>query len=196
MEIAFTTRVRPDTGFTNGKLGMWLFLASEVMFFGGLFSAYAFLRTAAESWPPVDLPHGVVFAGAMTGVLVAAHACVYGAAAVQKTSAVVVVRLLLCTSMALSAVFLGMLMMQYRGLVRADLLPRTNTYVALYFMLTGLHGLHVFGAVLVELWFVIIASAQGATDRIRFEGRLEILAMFWLLLVVLWLVKFILFYVV
>jgi len=51
MDIPYTVKDRPDTGLYNGKLGIWLFLASEVMLFGGLFSAYVFLRTGAESWP-------------------------------------------------------------------------------------------------------------------------------------------------
>ena len=50
-DIPFTTEVRPDTGLTNPKLGIWLFLASEVMLFGALFSSYALLRMGAESWP-------------------------------------------------------------------------------------------------------------------------------------------------
>ena len=45
MEIPYTTEVRPDTGLTNPKLGIWLFLASEVMLFGSLFSS---VRAAAE----------------------------------------------------------------------------------------------------------------------------------------------------
>ena len=44
MEIPYTFTARPDTGLYNGKLGIWLFLASEVMLFGGLFSAYILLR--------------------------------------------------------------------------------------------------------------------------------------------------------
>ena len=44
MEIPFEVKPRPDTGLWNAKVGIWLFLASEVMLFGGLFSAYVFLR--------------------------------------------------------------------------------------------------------------------------------------------------------
>ena len=47
MEIPYTVDERPDTGVYNAKLGVWLFLASEVMLFGGLFSAYVFLRLGA-----------------------------------------------------------------------------------------------------------------------------------------------------
>ena len=51
MEIPYTVAARPDTGVNNAKLGVWLFLASEVMLFGGLFSAYVFLRVGAPEWP-------------------------------------------------------------------------------------------------------------------------------------------------
>jgi cytochrome c oxidase subunit III len=53
MEIPYTVTARPDTGLWNAKVGIWLFLASEVMLFGGLFSAYIFLRLDAQAgyWP-------------------------------------------------------------------------------------------------------------------------------------------------
>ena len=53
MEIPYTVEHRPDTGIYNAKLGIWLFLASEVMLFGGLFSAYILLRVGADEgmWP-------------------------------------------------------------------------------------------------------------------------------------------------
>ena len=53
MDIPYTVNARPDTGLYNGKLGVWLFLASEVMLFGALFTAYLFMRIGAEdgTWP-------------------------------------------------------------------------------------------------------------------------------------------------
>jgi cytochrome c oxidase subunit 3 len=55
MDIPYTIEARPDTGLYNAKLGIWLFLASEVMLFGGLFSAYVLLRVGA---PEGFWPHG------------------------------------------------------------------------------------------------------------------------------------------
>ena len=55
MDIPYTVEVRPDTGLYNAKLGIWLFLASEVMLFGALFSAYILLRVGA---PEGYWPHG------------------------------------------------------------------------------------------------------------------------------------------
>lgn len=78
MEIPYNVSARPDTGLYNAKLGIWLFLASEVMLFGGLFSAYIFLRMAAEPgyWPMglLNVPVGtfntfVLIASSVTVVL-------------------------------------------------------------------------------------------------------------------------------
>jgi len=57
MDIPYTTTARPDTGLWNAKVGIWLFLASEVMLFGGLFSAYIFLRLDS---PPGYWPRGLL----------------------------------------------------------------------------------------------------------------------------------------
>ena len=51
MEIPYTTHAREDTGLYNAKVGIWLFLASEVMLFGALFSALILIRTSAPTWP-------------------------------------------------------------------------------------------------------------------------------------------------
>ncbi len=63
MEIPHTVSARPDTGLYNAKVGIWLFLASEVMLFGGLFSGYVFLRLGADyPWPEhvLDIAPGFI----------------------------------------------------------------------------------------------------------------------------------------
>ena len=64
MEIPYTYKPRPDTGLYNAKVGIWLFLASEVMLFGALFSSYILLRVMAPEgdWPSLALawPHGLL----------------------------------------------------------------------------------------------------------------------------------------
>jgi cytochrome c oxidase subunit 3 len=84
MEIPYTVSTRPDTGLWNAKIGIWLFLASEVMLFGGLFSAYIFLRLDAE---PGMWPHGLlnVPVGTMnTAILIASSVTVVLAWAALK----------------------------------------------------------------------------------------------------------------
>ena len=56
IKIPYNSTERPDTGLYNAKLGVWLFLASEVMLFGALFSTYVLLRTGADTWE-----HGAEF---------------------------------------------------------------------------------------------------------------------------------------
>ena len=83
-EVPYTVAARPDTGLYNAKLGIWLFLASEVMLFGGLFSAYIFLRIGAEPgyWPSglLNVPVGT----ANTAVLIASSVTVVLAWAALK----------------------------------------------------------------------------------------------------------------
>jgi cytochrome c oxidase subunit 3 len=57
MELPYISEPRPDTGLFNAKVGIWLFLASEVMLFGALFSSYILLRVGAE---PGTWPHGLL----------------------------------------------------------------------------------------------------------------------------------------
>jgi cytochrome c oxidase subunit 3 len=57
MEIPYVSEPRPDTGVYNAKVGIWLFLASEVMLFGALFSSYILLRVGAA---PADWPSGLL----------------------------------------------------------------------------------------------------------------------------------------
>src|SRR5438477_4912316 len=76
MEIPYVVEPRPDTGLFNAKVGIWLFLASEVMLFGALFSSYVLLRVGSNSWPHglLNVPIGtfntfVLIASSVTVVL-------------------------------------------------------------------------------------------------------------------------------
>ena len=78
MEIPYEVTPRRDTGLYNAKLGVWLFLASEVMLFGGLFSAYVFLRLGIQDgvdnpWPwGVSVHKSYVWLGAINTVVLIA----------------------------------------------------------------------------------------------------------------------------
>ena len=84
MDIPYTTTARRDTGLWNSKIGIWLFLASEVMLFGGLFSSYIFLRMGAAPgyWPKglLNVPVGT----ANTAILIASSVTVVLAWAALK----------------------------------------------------------------------------------------------------------------
>lgn len=106
MEIPYTVRPRPDTGLANPKLGIWLFLASEVMLFGGLFSAYIFLRIGAE---PGYWPHGLlnVPVGAMnTAILIASSVTIVLAWASLKMRKLSAYKIWMGVSILCGAIFL------------------------------------------------------------------------------------------
>lgn len=106
MEIPHTVSARPDTGLYNAKLGIWLFLASEVMLFGGLFSAYVFLRLGAEDgyWPHglLDVPVGTL----NTIILIASSITIVLGWASLKMRQYARYRLFLLATILLGSVFL------------------------------------------------------------------------------------------
>lgn len=84
MEIPYNVEARPDTGLYNAKVGIWLFLASEVMLFGALFSSYIMLRVGADVWPhgllnvPIGTLNTVVLITSSITVVLAWAACKLG----------------------------------------------------------------------------------------------------------------------
>jgi cytochrome c oxidase subunit 3 len=107
MEIPYTVTARPDTGLYNAKLGIWLFLASEVMLFGGLFSAYVFLRIGAEDgyWPHglLNVPIGTL----NTAILISSSITVVLAWASLKMRQYARYRMLLGATILLGLTFLA-----------------------------------------------------------------------------------------
>ena len=106
MDIPYTVSARPDTGLYSGKIGIWLFLASEVMLFGGLFSAYLFLRMGAA---PGMWPHGLLnvpVGTANTFILIASSVTVVMSWAALKMRKFNQYRLWMALTIILGTVFL------------------------------------------------------------------------------------------
>lgn len=184
--IPYTADRRFDTGVTNVTMGIWLFLASEVMLFGALFSAYALLRVSAGSWP-----HGrdllSVDAGlANTAVLLASTACVWRARSAQRA-----VKTWLIGSAVLAAIFVLVKGQEYQWEFGRGLVPATNTFLALYFTLTGLHAVHVLCGALANVW---AAQSAGRAGDVLTAGRVHALSLYWTFVDIVWLVILFLIY--
>src|SRR5215510_7972474 len=106
MEIPYNASGRPDTGVTNQTLGMWLFLASEVMLFGSLFSSYALLRSGALSWPDQSSIVNVRLATVNTVVLITSSVAVLRSLAALRGGNVARFRALMATTATLGILFL------------------------------------------------------------------------------------------
>ena len=289
MEIPYTVSARRDTGLWNAKVGIWLFLASEVMLFGGLFSAYIFLRLDAG---PGEWPHGLlnVPVGTMnTAILIASSVTVVLAWAALKMRDLTKYKIYMTLTILCGVIFLvvklayewpqkfdhfgafikedalgkyeqylGNKRLLEKGLaprkeitghlhnhealhdpnikeyevaldpVNADpdnpamdrphfwplpatskiatvekedvqyegmFLPRHSAYFASYFTITGLHGAHVLGGVLVFCYMMLPASFRlYRHNPEHLANRVEVAGLFWHFVDLVWIFVFPLFY--
>src|SRR6187401_2222939 len=154
MDIPYTFAERRDTGLTNGKIGIWLFLASEVMLFGALFATYILLRTGAPSWPRGDTILNVPLATFNTIVLITSSVTMVMAWASLMRNQFGKFRLYMGSTVLLGGVFLVVKYFEYSHTFHEGLLPSSNNFLAIYFTLTGLHMLHVIGGMTVTAYFL------------------------------------------
>jgi cytochrome c oxidase subunit 3 len=288
MEIPYTVTARPDTGLWNAKVGIWLFLASEVMLFGGLFSAYIFLRLDAQSgyWP-----HGLlnVPVGTMnTAILIASSVTVVLAWASLKMRQYARYKFFMAITILCGVIFLfvklyfewpqkfdhfgayikpsalekyepylGNKHLLSEGLPprveitghlhnhealqdpkikeyevgldpvytdptnpkmdrphflyvgptekiaridKADVeratmfVPSHSTFFATYFTITGLHGLHVLGGVIVFVYLFLFGATTYRQNPEHLANRVEVAGLFWHFVDLVWIFVFPLFY--
>lgn len=254
--IPYTTQPHRETGLYNAKVGIWLFLASEVMLFGALFSSYVLLRVGAETWPHglLNIPVGTF----NTGVLIISSVTVVMAWASLKLGQFKQARAYLLATILCAGLFLVIKTFEYKakfthyevrltdGKVMTGHLvangktaflsleklkamkvdkfefhpdaahgshakeahpasiqietakveklesfgPWHHTYFAIYFTLTGLHGIHVFGGLLVFLYFFGPGAAMYHTDPARYINRIEVAGLFWHFVDLVWIFLF------
>ena len=192
MQIPYSVEARPDTGLTNAKLGIWLFLASEVMLFAGLFSGYALLRTGAVDWPHHVLPVGM--ATLNTALLITSSMTVTLAWAALKANNWSRHRLYLALTVVLGVVFLGIKFMEYGQHIAAGELPSTNTFFAIYFTLTAVHALHIVGGLAVMVYLLGPGSRLWARNPAQFTNRMEAAGLYWHFVDFVWIFLFPLLY--
>ena len=201
MEIPYTVKPRPDTGLYNGKLGIWLFLASEVMLFGSLFSSYVLLRVGAPAqfWPSgVEAGLNVPIGTFNTMVLIGSSVTMVMSWASLKMNKLGAFKGYFATTIFLGALFLVVKAFEYSDKFSHGVFPWVgwpeagdpSTFYALYFTLTGLHALHVLLGILPNLWLLVFGVAMWETDRERFTGRIEIAGLYWHFVDLVWIFLF------
>ena len=189
--IPYAVDIRPDTGLNNGKMGIWLFLASEVMLFGGLFSSYVLLRTGASHWPlGVDEGLNIWLGLVNTIVLITSSVTMVMAWASLKMQDFDKFKKFLGATLLLSCVFLVVKAFEYGAKFAHGSVPSKNTFLAIYFVLTGVHGLHIIGGMVVNGYFWGPGSKMWKTDPERFTGRIEIAGLYWHFVDLVWIFLF------
>lgn len=190
LEIPYTVSPRPDTGVYNAKLGIWLFLASEVMLFGALFSSYILLRTGAPTWPRGWTFLNVPLATANTFILIASSVTVVLGWANFRLGNFKWGRIFIALTIVCALLFLVNKGFEYRHEFIEHRYPSTNNFMAIYFTLTGLHGLHVIGGVIVFLYFLLPGAKMWHTSPARYTNRIEVAGLYWHFVDLVWIFLF------
>ena len=189
--IVHSVTAHPVTGLNNGKFGIWLFLASEVMLFGALFSAYVLIRVGSPIWPHgrdmgLNIPMGMLNTFVLIGSSVTmVFSWLYAQHGDLKKS-----RMFLLITLACSAAFLVVKFFEYKEKFELGHLPRTNNFYALYFLITGLHGIHILGGMVVMLYLVGPGAKLFATNPKKYEQRLECTGLYWHFVDLVWIFLF------
>ena len=200
MEIPYVIKPRPDTGLTNGKLGIWLFLASEVMLFGALFSSYVLIRVSAIEWPPVSANAAsgstswdilnVPLATVNTMVLIGSSVTMVLAWASLKMRRFNGFRFHMGLTILLSLDFMIIKAFEYGAKFQHGITVGESNFFAIYFTMTGLHGLHVVGGVVVHGYLWWTGKKMWKTDPERLTNRVEIAGLYWHFVDLVWIFLF------
>ena len=191
MKIPYNEELRPDTGLYNAKLGIWLFLASEVMLFGGLFSAYILLRLSDPNW----INYGqsalnVPLATLNTAVLITSSVTMVMSWVALKMNDIKKYSMYMGLTLLCSFGFLVIKYIEYTSKFEHGLYPSTNNFLAVYFTLTGLHGLHVIGGIIVNGYYFGPGKKMWDSEPERFTNRIEVAGLYWHFVDLVWIFLF------
>jgi cytochrome c oxidase subunit III len=173
-------------GISSSLLGMVLFIASEVMFFGGLFGAYFTIRSAAPTWPPEGTPHlETWYAAILTTILVSSSVTMQlGVWAIRRNEQRRLM-LWLVASLLLGLCFLAGQANEYRMLIEEGMTLSSGVFGSTFFTLTGFHGAHVAGGAAFIL--IVLLRARSGQFTARYHDTVEMASYYWHFVDVVWL---------
>jgi cytochrome c oxidase subunit 3 len=187
------TAAPPASGDATGRrsgpsplsVGVIVWLASELMFFAGLFAAYFTLRSSSRVWPPRGVELATARTAVATLVLIASSFTMHLAVtAAERDDRRTSTRYLLAT-IGLALVFLANLAWEY---AEATFWIDTHAYGSIFFLMTGFHGLHVIGGILLMLG--VIGMIHGRGSRVGAGPPAEVCGYYWHFVDVVWIAMF------
>ena len=189
--------------YEGSKLGMWLFLFTEILLFGGLFMLYSAYRARY----PIEFHEGGQHLNVVIGVantlilLTSSLTMALSIAAIQKNARKLSI-LCLISTIFLGAVFLVNKAIEWSSEIQKGLYPNSpilseraqgdQIFFGLYYSMTGLHGLHVLaGIILISIMLVLVLKQKISASNFN---RLENAGLYWHLVDVIWIFLLPLFY--
>ncbi len=179
---------RTSTGMPTGRVAIWWFLASEVAIFGGLIMTYVLVRLAHPEWG-VIAANTMSLAGATNTVvlltssltIVLAHQAAHDGKLDRAYS-------FMMRTVAFGGVFLVVKAYEYTHEIQAGFTPVANLFWSFYYLMTGLHALHVIAGMVA-----ITVVARGVKRGVH-PQRVEYVGMYWHLVDIVWIFLFPLLY--
>ena len=187
---AFMNNADTHSGVSNAKLGVWLFLASEVMLFATLFTSYIVLRMGSTTWPwgwdVLNVPLAtlntvILITSSVTIVMAYAKAYDKNKGGFQKWMA---------ATLLLSFGFLVVKAFEYGAEFKLGIGPHTSVFYAVYFTMTGLHGIHILGGIAVNGGLLYMSTVEEHWTNPLFLGRVEGAGLYWHFVDIVWIFLF------
>ena len=169
---------------TRGKVGVWWFLASEIMLFGGLISSFVISRLGGGS--TVDHSQlNITVAAINTFILLTSSYTMVEAFAAAARGRRGAMRLFLGLTVLAGLAFLGIKVYEYAGEIGHGFTPWAGTFWSFYYTMTGLHALHVLVGVIVNTALFALAGATLARPY-----RVEVAGLYWHFVDIVWIFLF------
>ncbi|CAN5544558.1 heme-copper oxidase subunit III [soil metagenome] len=166
-------------------VGTVVWLASELMFFAGLFAAYFTLKAGSSAWPPEGVELATTRTALATALLVGSSFTAHGAVvAAERDDRRTAVRWLTVT-IVMGAVFLANQGLEYAEL---EFSLSTDAYGSIFYLMTGFHGLHVLGGLLLML--AMIGAIGGRRSRAPTGEVVNAAVYYWHFVDVVWVAMF------
>ena len=183
-----------STGVPNVKLGMWVFLSSEALFFGAFISTYLLYRGRDQVGPHPDDLFDIPFTSVTSFILLlSSMTMVLALAAIQRGDDRRF-RIWITATALFGLTFVAGQVYEFTNFYREGLSLKTNLFGSSFFTLTGLHGAHVTMGI-VWLLTLLGRSAQGRLTRENSEA-VEVAGLYWHFVDVVWIVLFTVIYLV
>jgi cytochrome c oxidase subunit 3/cytochrome o ubiquinol oxidase subunit 3 len=183
-----------STGLSNNKLGMWLFLGSECLLFGGLISTYMIYRGRVGEGPRPGNVFDIPFTSVSSFILLMSSlTMVLAVAAAQKRDDRGTTLWLTVTGL-LGATFVGGQVYEFTAMYNEGLGYTTSLFGSAFYTLTGFHGVHVTVGVIMLLSLVaIIKRSKVPGDKAEV---VELVGLYWHFVDVVWIIIFTLVYLI
>jgi heme/copper-type cytochrome/quinol oxidase subunit 3 len=176
-------------GVAPAKVGVWWFLASEIMVFGGLIATYIVFRLGGPGWAEASHHLSVPLATVNTIVLLTSSYTVVQAFVAAERGDARALRLHVALTILGGLVFLGIKAVEYTTEIRAGFTPGTGIFWSFYYTMTGLHALHVLAGIVVN---AVVLATEGVNARN--PHRVELAGLYWHFVDVVWIFLFPLLY--